>query len=206
MPLDWTAILLIILSYLLGSIPFGYLIVQFKKGLDVRTVGSGNIGATNVLRTAGTSGGLLTLALDLIKGYLAVCATSYWTHQFQPAVALSAMAVILGHAFPVYLKFKGGKGVATGAGIFLCLAIGPSLGAMGVFLVVVLIWRYASLGSILAAAAFPFLYVIFKYRQEPSLWILSAALFCSGLVICRHHENIKRLVAGTENKFADFTK
>ena len=203
---QWTAILLIVLSYLLGSIPFGYLIVKFKKGLDVRTVGSGNIGATNVLRTAGTFGGLLTLALDLAKGYLAVAATGYWTHQSQPTMALSAMAVILGHAFPVYLNFKGGKGVATGAGIFLCLASAPSLGAVGVFLVVVLIWRYASLGSMLAAASFPFLYIIFKYRQEPSLWILSAALFCSGLVICKHYENIKRLVAGTENKFTGFIK
>ena len=126
--------LALILSYLLGSIPFGYLVVRTKQGTDVRSVGSGNIGATNVFRAAGRGGAVLTLLLDAAKGYLAVLITAQLTGHASPAVAVSAMAAILGHVFPVFLKFQGGKGVATGAGIFLFLAPVPLLITLALFL------------------------------------------------------------------------
>jgi glycerol-3-phosphate acyltransferase PlsY len=194
-----------IVSYLLGSIPFGYLIVRIKKGTDVRSVGSGNIGATNVLRAAGGGGALLTLLLDMAKGYLAVLMTALLTDHAPPAVALSAAAAILGHMFPVYLKFRGGKGAATGAGIFLFLAPVPLLIAAALFLAVVAVSRYVSLASILSAAAFPVLYLSLKYSQDRSPWILLAALFCSCLIIVKHQENIQRLRAGTERKLGRST-
>src|SRR4051794_5278481 len=114
--MHWTAILSIPLAYFLGAIPFGYLIVHWRKHVDIRAVGSGNIGATNALRAAGWSGALLTLALDTTKGYLAVLGASYLTNQNKSYIALAAVAAVLGHVFPIYLKFKGGKGVATGVG------------------------------------------------------------------------------------------
>ncbi|PYV90391.1 MAG: acyl-phosphate glycerol-3-phosphate acyltransferase, partial [Acidobacteria bacterium] len=109
-------------------------------------------------------------------------------------------------AFPIYLKFKGGKGAATAMGVFLYLATLPVLGSMMIFLVVVAIWRFVSLGSILGAAAFPILYFLMDYRQDPSFWTLLAAVFCSCLVIFRHKDNIKRLAAGTENKLTGLKK
>lgn len=203
---QWTGIFGGILAYLLGAIPFGYLFVRLKQGVDIRAVGSGNIGATNVLRATGRSAALLTLALDTAKGYLAVFGTGYFTHQDRHFVALAAGAVLLGHVFPIYLKFKGGKGAATGMGVFLYLATLPVLGSMMIFLVVVVIWRFVSLGSILGTAAFPILYFLMDYRQEPSFWTLLAAVFCSCLVIFRHKDNIKRLAAGTENKLTGLKK
>ena len=195
-------LLVVVLSYLIGSVPVGYLIVQLKKGLDVRSVGSGNMGATNVMRAAGRSGALLTLILDVAKGYSAVLFAGLLTDNGARAIALSALAVILGHVLPIYLKFRGGKGVATGVGIFLYLATIPILIALVVFLIVVGLSRYVSLGSMLGAASFPILYYLLDYSRQPSPWILFAACFCSGLIIMTHHENIRRLMAGTERKFA----
>jgi glycerol-3-phosphate acyltransferase PlsY len=196
-----TGILSILLAYFLGAIPFGYLIVRWKKRVDIRAVGSGNIGATNALRVAGWSGALLTLVLDAAKGYLAVLGASYFTNQHKSYIALAAVAAVLGHVFPIYLKFKGGKGVATGVGIFLYLASVPLLGAVAIFVAVLALSRYVSLGSIIGTCAFPILYFLLSYRKDPSLWILLAAVFCSSLVVWRHRDNIKRIVAGTESKF-----
>ena len=206
MTLQWTGIFWVILAYLLGAIPFGYLLVRLKQGKDIRALGSGNVGATNVLRATGRPTALVTLALDTAKGHLAVLGTSYFTAPSRQFVALAAGAVIMGHVFPVYLKFKGGKGVATSMGVFLYLASLPILGSMVIFLVVVAVWRFVSLGSILAAAAFPILYFLTDYRREPSFWTLLAAVFCTSLVIFRHKDNIKRLVAGTENKLTGLKK
>lgn len=196
--------LLALIAYLLGSIPFGYLIVKIKEGRDVRSTGSGNIGATNVLRTSGWGSAALTLLLDGAKGYLAVWVAGWATQQDPPAMAFCAVAATAGHMFPVYLKFKGGKGVATALGVFLCLALMPTLASVGLFLTVVGLLRYVSLGSIVAAAAFPLFYYFWEfvgeYPQNSSLWLLSAVVLSSALIIARHHENIQRLVAGTERK------
>ena len=197
-------ILLIVIAYGLGSTPFGYLIVQIKKGIDVRSVGSGNIGATNVLRAAGRSGALLTLFLDAAKGYVAVWLVDSWTGHNPSLVAISAMAVFLGHVFPFYLHFRGGKGVATGLGIFLYLAVIPLLCTLGVFVTVVVFWRYVSLGSIVAAAVFPVLYFLVPGNHPASWWTIVAVCFCSVLIIAKHHDNIRRLLNGTEPKFSGF--
>jgi glycerol-3-phosphate acyltransferase PlsY len=194
--------LVVLIAYLLGSIPFGYLIVKIKKGVDVRSIGSGNIGATNVLRAAGRLGALLTLVLDVAKGYLAVLLASDFTQNTTSAVALSAIAAIAGHMFPIYLKFQGGKGVATGVGIFLYLATVPLLFALAVFVITVLLSRYVSLGSILGAAAFPVFYYLLESSNNRSPWVLFAAFFCSSLIIIKHHENIQRLFTGTERKLS----
>jgi glycerol-3-phosphate acyltransferase PlsY len=196
----WIGIIAVVLSYLLGAIPFGYLLVRLSRGSDVRGVGSGNTGATNVVRVTGWSIGLLTLILDVAKGYLAVFGTGYFTHQSQEFMALAALAAIIGHIFPVYLKFRGGKGVATSVGVFLCLATGPILGSLVIFAMVVALWRFVSLGSIIGTAFFALLYFLTDYRREPSLWILLSVLSCSSLVILKHKDNIQRLMAGTENK------
>lgn len=194
-------ILLVVLSYLLGAIPFGYLIVHWSQGTDIRRSGSGNIGATNVLRTTGRWAGLLTLVLDALKGYIAVFATGLATHQDERFMALSAASAVVGHIFPVYLKFRGGKGVATAVGVFLSLAPLPLLASLVVFVVIVAIWRFVSLGSVLGSCSFCFLYFLLSYGGGHSSWVLLASVFCSCLIIIRHKDNIKRLVAGMENRF-----
>jgi acyl phosphate:glycerol-3-phosphate acyltransferase len=204
--MHWIGILSILLAYLMGAIPFGYLIVHWKKHVDIRAVGSGNIGATNALRAAGWSGALLTLVLDTTKGYLAVLGASYLTNHNKSYIALAAVSAVLGHVFPIYLKFRGGKGVAIGVGIFLYLATIPLLGAVAIFLVVLAFSRFVSLGSIIGTCSFPILYFLLSYRKDPSLWILLAAVFCSSLIVWRHQDNIKRLVAGTESKFTGLKK
>ena len=192
--------LLAFIAYLLGSIPFGYLIVKLKEGQDVRSSGSGNIGATNVLRTAGRGSAILTLVLDAAKGYLAVWLAGAISQGSPQAVALAAVAAVLGHLFPIFLMFKGGKGVATVLGVFLYVSAMPILIAGGSFLCVVVFFRYVSLGSLVAAVAFPAAYLLWAYPRNPSPWLLCAVLVCSVLVIVRHHENIQRLWAGTERK------
>jgi glycerol-3-phosphate acyltransferase PlsY len=204
MTLLWRNLLLIIIAYCIGSIPFGYLIVQLKKGFDIRSVGSGNIGATNVLRAAGRSGAFLTLFLDGAKGFLVLWIADSWTAHDPAAIGLSAVAVLLGHIFPIFLHFHGGKGVATTLGIFLYIALIPILWTIGVFITVVLISRYVSLGSIMAATVFPILYFFFQFKPHPSGWLFSAVCFCCFLIIVKHHDNIARLLKGTENKFSGF--
>jgi acyl phosphate:glycerol-3-phosphate acyltransferase len=191
-------------SYLLGSVPFGYLLVRIFRGEDVRQAGSGNIGATNVSRKSPALGAL-TLALDAIKGVTAVELAYHFSSGVNAATSsdmamtIAAFLAVVGHMFPVWLKFRGGKGVATALGSFLVIAPRTVLIAAGVFVVVVVIFRYVSLGSIVAAGIFPFLLVkrALAKNDLPALMLVAAT---SLLIIVRHHENLKRLFAGTESR------
>ena len=207
----------IIIAYLLGSIPFGYLIVRASQGADVRETGSGGTGATNVSRRAGKFAGVLTLILDAMKGAAAVLIALWAFGPFANGlqagssslqnywwVAAAALAVIVGHMFPVWLGFRGGKGVATGVGVFLVLAP-VAVGLAGViFILVVSLTRYVSLGSILAAAAIPF----FVWAQDQFIQtgpgrvpLMTAAAASALLIIFAHRGNIGRLLDGTESRF-----
>jgi acyl phosphate:glycerol-3-phosphate acyltransferase len=199
-------LLIAALSYLLGSVPFGYLLVRIFRGHDVRQSGSGNIGATNVSRTSPALG-ILTLLLDALKGTAAV-ALSYRLGDRMVAgapahelLASAALFATVGHIFPVWLKFRGGKGVATGLGAFILLAPRAALVAVAVFIAIVLVSRYVSLGSIGAVAAFPVsAWLLHEYGDRPlALGLMSLT---SLLIIARHRENIQRLLAGTENRLA----
>ena len=213
----------IIIAYLLGSIPFGYLIVRATQGADVRETGSGGTGATNVSRSAGKAAGAVTLVLDALKGAAAVVIAKvllglpifplttsgrpHYESTFQSAswwVAAAAFAVIVGHIFPIWLRFRGGKGVATGVGVFVMLAsIAVALAAV-IFLLVVWRTRYVSLGSILGAAAIP-LFVLTQHafiRPVESLPpVMIAAIAGAALIVFAHRENIRRLINGNENRF-----
>lgn len=191
-------IALLLLAYLIGGIPFGYLLVWLKTGNDVRAMGSGNIGATNVLRTTGRAIGILTLLLDIAKGYVAVWLMLRVTHGAEVWASAAALAVLLGHVFPIYLKFQGGKGVASFVGAFLCLAPAAVGICALIFLATVAYSRYISLGSILSAGVFPFVVAMLAYPRWP---VIAAALLASALVIWRHSSNIERLRAGKENVF-----
>jgi len=188
----------ILAAYLIGGIPFGYLIVKLRTGRDVRSMGSGNIGATNVLRTTGRAWGVLTLVLDIAKGWVA-CALMERAAGASPEwIAAAGAAVVLGHAFPVYLRFQGGKAVASFVGVALHLAPWALAAAAAVFVITVAATRYISLGSILGAALFPFA-VWILYHPGPA--VLAAVTFCAAFIIWRHRSNIQRLRAGTENVF-----
>lgn len=203
-----TALLLTaVFSYLLGSIPFGYILVRIFRGQDVRQTGSGNMGATNVARSSPVLG-VLTLLLDAGKGSAAVFFTMWATRLWAPGSdqaivlrgATAALFAILGHLFPVWLKFKGGKGVATGLGAFLVLAPKTTLVVAGVFAAVVIVFRYVSLGSIVAVAMFPLIaWLLRDYGEEPLVLALmgTACVF----IVLSHHQNINRLMAGTESRF-----
>jgi glycerol-3-phosphate acyltransferase PlsY len=185
----------IVIAYLLGSIPFGYLIVRATTGTDIRATGSGNIGATNVLRTTGRAAGVLTLLLDVVKGYVAVWIAWRLTGGDPLWVSLAAVAVIVGHAFPVFLHFKGGKAVASTLGAFLFLTPSAIAAVALVFVVAVALTRYISLGSILAAGLFPLaVYLI----AHPPFFVICASLFAGAFIVYRHKENIARLRQGTE--------
>jgi glycerol-3-phosphate acyltransferase PlsY len=207
------------MSYLFGSIPFGYLLVRIFRGEDVRQSGSGNIGATNVSRKSPVLG-VITLFLDALKGSLAVAVgiqanlplvdpvstlqiptwrDSLATPDVAVGAATAALFAILGHMFPVWLKFRGGKGVATALGAFVIIAPKSVLLSAVVFLVAVLALRYVSLGSIAAVAAFPnTALLLHEYANAPMA--LALMFFSSGLIIIMHHANIRRLLAGTENR------
>ncbi len=192
------------LSYLLGSIPFGYLLVRMFHGEDVRLSGSGNIGATNVSRKSPALGAL-TLLLDAAKGTAAVLFAYLLadrTHLGRPSqkeLALAALFVIAGHVFPLWLKFRGGKGVATGLGAFAVVAPEAVLIAAVIFLAAVLIFRYVSLGSISAVAAFPFLVLLLREYGGEGL-SLALIFLASLLIVVMHRENIRRLMAHTESR------
>lgn len=191
-------ILALLAAYLIGGIPFGYLVVRLRTGRDVRRMGSGNIGATNVLRTTGRAWGVLTLLLDIAKGWVA-CSVMQAAAGGSPAwTAAAGVAVVLGHAFPVYLKFQGGKAVASFVGVALHLAPWALAAVAAVFVITVAATRYVSLGSILGAALFPFA-VWVLYHPGPA--VMSAVAFCGAFIIWRHRSNIQRLRAGTENVF-----
>jgi glycerol-3-phosphate acyltransferase PlsY len=193
-----TPLLALLIAYLLGAIPFGYLLVRLTTGADVRTSGSGNIGATNVLRTTGRAAGIATLLLDIAKGYAAVWIAGRLTGEEPIWMSLAALAVMAGHAFPVFLGFKGGKAVATFIGAFLCLTPLPLVCVLIVFAVVVAWSRYISLGSICAAATFPLAVWIVQHPQLP---VFFASLIAGAFVVYRHRENIHRLHTGTEHPF-----
>lgn len=200
-------LLSVTIAYLLGSIPFGYLIVRAAKDADIRETGSGGTGATNVSRRAGKFAGVITLLLDAAKGATAVLiarlllttpnsSVGWW-------VSASAIAVIVGHVFPVWLNFRGGKGVATGVGVFLMLDPVAVAFAGLVFFLVVWLTRYVSLGSIIGAVTIPATVLLRASLKQSSndLSLLVTASIGALLIVFAHRENIKRLLNGTESKF-----
>jgi len=202
--------LIVAMAYLLGSIPVGYLLVKLFRHEDIRSVGSGNIGATNVLRSGGKGLGAATFALDVIKGAAAVALGAWMASFLQPALpfrdaeAIAAVSAVLGHMFPVWLRFRGGKGVATGFGVFLVAAPLAALSAIALFAAVLLMTRYVSLASILGAASFP-VFASFMVRGEKSALYIAAQIIVSLLIIIKHHQNIGRLLSGTESRFGTRT-
>ena len=206
------AILLVsVFGYLLGSIPVGYVLMRLFRHEDVRSVGSGNIGATNVLRSGGTGLGAATFLLDMLKGCSAVYFGALLGLLLAPDMrvrnlqAAAALAAVLGHMFPVWLKFKGVKGVATGFGVFLVAAPTSALAAITVFAVVLLLTRYVSLASILGAASFPmFAWMLVKGDRPP--FFITVQFVVALLIIAKHHQNIRRLLSGTESRFGSSSK
>jgi glycerol-3-phosphate acyltransferase PlsY len=191
-------LLAILIAYLLGAIPFGYLLTRFTTGKDVRAEGSGNIGATNVLRAAGPGAAIATLSLDMAKGFAAVWIAGLITDSQPGWMADAALAVMVGHAFPIFLGFKGGKTVATFIGAFLYLTPIPMLAALVVFVITVAVTRYISAGSILLAATFPLgVWLI----EHPTPNELIAALIAAAIVVYRHRENLQRMRTGKEPAF-----
>jgi glycerol-3-phosphate acyltransferase PlsY len=197
-------------GYLLGTIPFGFLLVKIFRGQDIRLSGSGNIGATNVARSGAKGLGLVTLILDALKGFLAVWFASFLGSSAYnscgatpcvPAIRLmsaAALAAVLGHIFPLWLRFKGGKGVAVAIGAFGLLFPKALLIVLVVFVIVVAISRYVSLGSILGAIIFPLAAYFVEHAKLPSVLLVSAI---SALIVLKHSGNIRRLLAGNENRF-----
>jgi len=193
--------LILVAAYLLGSIPFGLLIVKARGGPDVRTTGSGNIGAANVARSAGAVSGILTLLLDAGKGYLAVWIAGRWTGGSARWMMAAAVAAVVGHVFPLWLRFRGGKGVATGLGVLLPICPQAVAAAALLWLLIVGFWRYSSLGSIVAAAALPvFVYVFYAPGHAPPTYVSIATILISLLVLAKHRGNMERLVAGKESR------
>lgn len=187
----------LLLAYLIGAIPCGVVVTKLFGSEDVRNSGSGNIGATNVYRVAGRKLGAMTFIGDALKGALPVAYAIYIAGMTSEQIAMVATATFLGHLYPVYIGFKGGKGVATGCGIFMALS--PLTVTLGLTLFGLILWRtrYVSLASVCAAVAIP----ILNYFIEHDIPIFLASIFLSGMVVFRHRENIKRLINGTESKF-----
>lgn len=207
MLLPLQTLLLFPAAYLLGSIPFGLLLAKLFAGTDVRAAGSGNIGATNVARVAGPLPGILTLALDAGKGWLAVWLASRITPDNAAVAVVCGILVLLGHCFPVWLRFRGGKGVATAAGVFAALCPEALLAALILFALVVWFWRFVSLGSLAAAASIPLLvYLLWAPHFAPPPVVDIGAIAIAALVIYQHRGNIGRLVRGEEPKFFFGTK
>jgi glycerol-3-phosphate acyltransferase PlsY len=202
-----TYLAIVLVAYGLGSIPFGFILVRLFRKEDIREMGSGNIGATNVVRSGAKGLGALTFLLDALKGYIAVAAAAWVLdlHMFeqvplQNATALAALAAIAGHIFPIWLGFKGGKGVATAFGVFVAVAWLAAVASLGVFVVIFALSRYVSLASILGAASFPifaFLAPHFPY----SVPMIAVILIVPAIIIAKHHQNIDRLLRGTEYRF-----
>jgi acyl phosphate:glycerol-3-phosphate acyltransferase len=190
--------IVLVSAYLIGGIPFGYLLVKLATGRDVREFGSGNIGATNVLRTTGRGIGVATLLLDILKGAAAVWLADRLTHGSIVWMSATALAVMFGHAFSVFLRFKGGKAVASFIGAFLYLTPVPFLAVFVIFVIVVAATRYISLGSIVGAAVFPLCVWLIEHPAWP---VIVASVIASALIIWRHRANIGRLRAGNEHVF-----
>ena len=188
-----------IAAYIIGGLPFGYWFVQLSMGKDIRTMGSGNIGATNVHRSAGKKAGLIVLALDIIKGFLALWLAAFLTSRLPLGLAVATVAVMLGHCFPVFLHFRGGKAVACYVGAILYLAPYTLLAMVVIFVGITVVSKYISLASILSAIILPFLYWAIYH---PAAELLVATAVAGLLIIYRHKGNIERLRAGTENVFS----
>jgi glycerol-3-phosphate acyltransferase PlsY len=203
-------LIVVSVAYLLGSIPFGFLLVWLVRKEDIRSKGSGNIGATNVLRSGAKGLGVLTFLLDGSKGYAAVAVAHYLARNQIPSILhdlaiVAGLFVILGHMFPVWLRFKGGKGVATAFGVFLALCPLAALSALAVWLVIVALTRYVSLASIVAAVVLPFLTLWLspgRYGYASGV----AVFACCWIVIVKHKQNIVRLMQGTEHGFGPSRK
>jgi glycerol-3-phosphate acyltransferase PlsY len=210
--LNHSVLVIAVVSYLLGSIPFGYLLVRMFRGEDVRQTGSGNIGATNVARTGSKWLAIATLLLDALKGYVAVAHVffvaghhpdelpHFGSHTVYILAALAGFLAIVGHMFPVWLRFQGGKGVATSVGAFLGIAPTAVLVSLLAFVAIVAVTRYVSLGSIVGAAVFPV--AAWWLNPETRDGTVMAFIVASALlIIIRHKDNIRRLLAGNENRF-----
>ena len=197
---------IVVLAYLLGSVPVGYLLVRIFRKQDIRTVGSGNIGATNVLRSGGKGLGAATFILDVVKGATAVLLGAWLAAPLLPGLpprnveALAALCAVIGHMFPIWLRFKGGKGVATGFGVFLVAAPLAALAAITLFSLVFALTRYVSLASILGAASFPIFAWLTVSGPRPAFFI-AVQCIVAFLIIAKHHPNIRRLLSGTEHRF-----
>lgn len=189
------AVLMLLFAYLLGSIPTGYLLGSFA-GVDVRQTGSGNVGATNVARVVGKKQGLITLLVDVAKGVIPVLISSRLGFDLNVTV-FAALAAFVGHLYPVFLRFRGGKGVATAAGSYLAIAPLVCVVLIVVFGLVIALSRRVSLGSMAAAAAAPFVFWLFSY---PPVTVGLASVIAL-MIILRHHENVRRLISGTEPRF-----
>lgn len=198
-------IVIVVAAYLLGSIPMGFLLMRVFRHQDIRSYGSGNIGATNVLRSGGKSLGAATFVLDMLKGSTSVLLCGMLAAVLTPdmphrdAQALAALCAVLGHMFPVWLRFKGGKGVATGFGVFLVAAPVAALISISLFAVIFAFTRYVSLASIIGAASFP-LFAWITVRGERSWFFIGVQCAVALLIIVKHHQNIRRLLAGTESR------
>ncbi len=192
-------LLALAIAYLIGGIPFGYVLVKLSTGKDVRASGSGNIGATNVLRTTGRAVAVATLLLDIAKGFAAVWIAAMLTNNDAWWTSAAALAVMGGHAFPIFLHFKGGKAVASFIGAFLYLTPLPLAATLIVFVVVVAATRHISAGSVIGAAMFPLAVWLILHPPAP---VLVAALLAGAFIVVRHRSNIERLRAGNESVFA----
>ena len=194
-----TTLAAVVAAYLIGAVPVGFLIARAFGIGDIRRQGSGNIGATNVLRTAGRLPALLTLVGDIAKGYLAVAAGGVLGGAAPEITAAATVAAIVGNCWSVFLLFRGGKGVATGLGAFLKLVPLAALPAAVTWLAVTLTFRYVSLGSLLAALCVPLGALLFGYPPAT----VAACVVATAVVVLRHHENIARLLAGTERRLGE---
>jgi glycerol-3-phosphate acyltransferase PlsY len=202
----FASILIAAAAYLLGSIPTGYLLIRIFRHQDIRQAGSGNIGATNVLRSGGKALGAATFLLDVLKGSASVYLGGLLGSLLAPAAAplnmraLGAIFAVLGHIFPVWLRFKGGKGVSTAFGVFLVAAPWAALAAISVFALILAITRYVSFASILGAASFPFFAWKFALADRPP-FLIAVEIAVALIIILKHHQNIRRLLNGTESRF-----
>jgi glycerol-3-phosphate acyltransferase PlsY len=192
-----TQLLSVAVSYLIGAVPFGLIFTKYFSNVDVRTIGSGNIGATNVLRASGKKAAILTLLADGLKGLLPVLIVQFLFND-DLTTALTGIATVLGHIFPIYLKFKGGKGVATSFGVVLAVAPLIGLACIIVWLLAAFLWKYSSLSALIAFACYPIITFSTSFGSRKPLAALS--LFIFGMMYYRHRENIKRLIAGMEPK------
>ncbi len=204
MPLG--SLLVAVAAYLFGSIPTGYLLVRIFRKQDIRTMGSGNIGATNVMRSGARGLGAATFLLDMLKGCAAVWLGAAVAPHLMPHApvrtveALAALFAVLGHMFPVWLGFRGGKGVATGFGVFLVAAPLAALSAITVFALVFAASRFVSLASIIGALSFPIFAWFLVHGEKPAFFIAAQGIVAF-LIIAKHHQNIRRLLSGTEHRF-----